>query len=347
MLAIQFFNCYIFENARISRSILLAITVLVNMVNQMLYTRRPTAFVLLLSLVIISLLFLFRETILPVPANQKTSSISNLSKPTKDGIPRNIWQIYFGDIPSGGLDQALWTWISKNSDHSHVLMRNEGADDFVRKHYSSRPDLMDVFLELEVPVLRSDLLRYMILESEGGIYSDLDTTAEKPIAEWIPEEFKSQVSVMVGIEYDQLDAEKLWPGLSLKIQFCQWTLASRKGHPLMTAVVKKVASSIQELAQAKNISIVKLDPTDHEVTQTTGPVIWTTTVFEGLSAAAGKDITFHDITNMTAPRLFGDILVLPINGFGTGQEHSNSDLYGAKDALVRHQFKGSWKHNWP
>lgn len=324
---------------------------LANMAFQILWSRRLAAFISVALILILSLFILFQATdYIALPRRPYTYAFANstysLKQPAKD-IPQNIWQIYFGQIPSGGLDQALWTWISKNPNHSHILIRDEGADAFVRAHYSHRIDILNTFLELNVPVLRSDLLRYMILESEGGIYSDLDTTAERPIEEWIPKEFKSKTRAIVGIEYDQLDAENLWPGLSLKVQFCQWTLASSKGHPLMTRIVEKVAHSIQALAQKKNTSIQKLEPTDHEVTQTTGPVIWTTTVFEGLSDVVGREVTYRDITNITEPHLFGDILVLPINGFGTGQEHSNSNMFGAEDALVRHQFKGSWKHNWP
>ena len=318
---------------------------------QILCARRPAILVSIFSIILLSLIILFQT--IDYAAPRKWSNIETFtnstyySKSSSDYIPRNIWQIYFGDIPACGLDQAMLTCVSKNPSHSHILMRDEGADALIRNHYSNRLDLLNTFLDLNVPVLRSDLLRYMLLESEGGIYSDLDTTAERPIEEWIPEEFRSKTHAIVGIEYDQLDAENLWPGLSLKVQFCQWTLASSRGHPLMARIVEKVAHSIQNLAKEKGTPVQKLEVTDHEVTQTTGPVIWTKTVFEGLSAAVGREVTYRDITNITEPHLFGDILVLPIDGFGTGQEHSNSNKYGAEDALVRHQFKGSWKHNWP
>lgn len=318
---------------------------------QALFARRSVTLLSVLLVIIISPFILFQGTdyaTLPRrPDRNFSPSPIHFSEPYTGRIPHHIWQIYFGAIPEGGFDQALWTWISKNPSYSHVLMRNEGADSFVKHHYANRVDLLNTFLELKVPVLRSDLLRYMILESEGGVYSDLDTTAERPVEEWIPEKFKLKAHAIVGIEYDQLDAENIWPGLSLRIQFCQWTLASSKGHPLMTRIVEKVTNSIQMLAEKKNTSISELEPTDDEVTRTTGPVIWTTTVFEGLSAAVGREVTYSDITNITEPHLFGDILVLPINGFGTGQEHSNSIRNGAEDALVRHQFRGSWKQNWP
>ena len=277
------------------------------------------------------------------PYNTGTSYLAASSTET---IPRNIWQIYFGPIPDD-LDDHLLAWITKNPNHSYVLMRDEGADAFARHHYANRTAILDLFLNLKLPVFRSDLLRYMILESEGGVYSDLDAIAQTPIDKWIPEEFRSRTRAVVGIEYDQLDDKDLWPSLMLKVQFCQWTLAASRGHPLMTMIVNNVADSIQALARKKGTTIADLKPIDDEVTQTTGPVIWTTTVFQGLSAAAGEPITWENITRIESPRLYGDILVLPIDAFGTGQPHSKSTLHGAEDALVKHQFKGAWREHVP
>lgn len=48
------------------------------------------------------------------------------------------------------------------------------------------------------------------------------------------------------------------------------------------------------------------------------------------------------------PTLFGDILILPIDGFGTGQPHSSNLKDGnAETALVEHSFGMSWgKDKW-
>lgn len=294
-------------------------------------------------LFIISFTFVFHR---PPHVHRPQFATSYLPAWSTETIPQNIWQIYFGPIPDD-VDHHLLAWITKNSNHSYVLMRDEGADAFARYHYANRTAVLDLFLNLKLPVFRSDLLRYMILESEGGVYSDLDAIAQTPIDKWIPEEFRSRTRAVVGLEYDQLDDKDLWPSLKLKVQFCQWTLAASRGHPLMTMVVNNVADSIYALARKKGTTVANLKPIDDEVTQTTGPVIWTTTVFEGLSAAMGEPITWRNITGIKSPRLYGDILVLPIDAFGTGQPHSKSTLNGAEDALVRHQFKGAWRDHIP
>jgi hypothetical protein len=83
--------------------------------------------------------------------------------------------------------------------------------------------------------------------------------------------------------------------------------------------------------------------TDEDVLAITGPRGWTLTIYAALSAAAGSNITWHNLTGMREPRLFGDILVLPIDGFATGLPHSGSTREGSPDAMVRHGFSGSWR----
>ena len=41
-------------------------------------------------------------------------------------------------------------------------------------------------------------------------------------------------------------------------------------------------------------------------------------VFEGLSHVTSTNFTYLKVTGLTAPRLVGDVLFLPINAFGSG-----------------------------
>jgi mannosyltransferase OCH1-like enzyme len=40
------------------------------------------------------------------------------------------------------------------------------------------------------------MLRYLILYANGGVYSDIDTKALKPISTWIPEQLKNKVNAV-------------------------------------------------------------------------------------------------------------------------------------------------------
>jgi len=101
------------------------------------------------------------------------------------------------------------------------------------------------------------------------------------------------------------------------------------------------------MAREKHQTIKELDPSDDEVLEVTGPVIWTHAVMDSLSEAIGSTMTYHNKTSVDTARLYRDILVLPINGFGMDQEHSGSARGEAHPAaLAQHRFNRSWMHGW-
>ena len=50
-----------------------------------------------------------------------------------------------------------------------------------------------------------------------------------------------------------------------------------------------------------------------------------------------------NLTGLKSPRLFGDVLVLPIDAFASGVPHSGASPFGSGEAFVTHQFQGSWR----
>lgn len=146
------------------------------------------------------------------------------------------------------------------------------GDNFVVKHFSHDKSIMDTYFALRNPGLKTDLLRYLILWIEGGVYSDLDTWAFKPVDDWVPEHMKTsgkRVGAVVGIEWDQLGGDP-WPAfdggpsdLTHEVQFCQWTLGGAAGHPLFKNAALMSVKRIKALAAARQESIADLDPTGH------------------------------------------------------------------------------------
>lgn len=226
-----------------------------------------------------------------------------------------------------------------------MLVGKEGAENFVREYYSERPDIVQTFVDIRHPIFQSDLLRYMLLQAKGGVYSDIDTTVRKPIRDWIPTILLPKTRAVVGIEYDQLDDPGPSHGFSERISFCQWTLAASPGHPMMANIVEEVVSTLQDMARKNHSTVADLKVHDSQVGDITGPGIWTRVVMDSLSAATNTTVTYRNVTGLKEPRLFGDILILPIDGFGTGQPHSGSSQNDPDTALVRHQFKMSWRHD--
>ncbi|KAI3395249.1 hypothetical protein diail_1602 [Diaporthe ilicicola] len=191
--------------------------------------------------------------------------------------------------------------------------------------------------------LKSDLLRYLILSVKGGVYTDTDTEALQPIDKWVAPEIKEKVKLIVGIEFDQRDGGR-WAEISHALQFCQWTIAAAPGHPIFPDMVAHAVESLKHLSMVYDQSLEDLKPSSFEVMNSTGPAAWTDVVFSHLQLAS-PGLIWQNLSYMSSPQLHGDILVLPIDGFGVGQMHSGSTNDGSnpEGALIRHHFRGSWR----
>jgi alpha 1,6-mannosyltransferase len=234
------------------------------------------------------------------------------------------------------------SWIAKNPDYHYQLLGGPGAEEFVMKHF---PQHLDLYKSIPNTGSKSDLLRYMLLAVEGGIYTDLDTVALQPVDSWIPPHYKDQARVIIGLEYDQRDDDFVFAELHPTIQFCQWTIAAAPGHKIFDNMVQQAVDSLKKFEQEYDLPISNITLKNPEVLSSTGPGAWTDVVFEGLKIADPSITTLKNISRLSEPRLYGDILLLPIDAFGMGQVHSGStrgdDI--PKNALAKHNFRGHWR----
>ncbi|KAL8934127.1 MAG: hypothetical protein Q9216_006060 [Gyalolechia sp. 2 TL-2023] len=258
-------------------------------------------------------------------------------------IPKKIWQINFKHAPSSKLEPFIASWKNSDAEYQHTLLDEQAAKDVVDRHYGKDAEASKTYHELGSWILRSDYLRYLVLAAEGGIYSDIDTQVVKPIDEWYSASADRPVRALVGIEYDQLGDPSLTEGMYMPIQFCQWTLAISAHHPLMVSTVHSVTQAIQKLARSREVALSDLAPTTEEVLYTTGPVKWSQEVFAYLSSMTGTEVTHQHLTGLKEPKLFGDVLILPINAFASGLNHSGSKSKGSNETLVWHTFRNAWK----
>lgn len=204
--------------------------------------------------------------------------------------------------------------------------------------------MIETYRSLANVGMKSDLLRYLLLDVEGGVYSDTDTVALKPIDDWVPLNLKNKVRLIVGVEFDRRDGGA-WADIPHWLQLAQWTVAAAPGHPVFSKMVNRVLQSVTELSKKQGLPVKDLKPGSFDVMTSTGPAAWTDVVFEQLQEHDSSLKTTKDLSFMTEPRLYGDILVLNIDGFGMGQAHSNSTNDGTVPelALVKHRFRGSWR----
>lgn len=197
------------------------------------------------------------------------SSGSQAQRTSAAHIPRKIWQKW--ETPVQGLGEELMrlskSWIDMNPDHRYELLTGDSSLTYVRERYEQYPDIIEVFEQTTDGILRADLIRYLTLLSDGGVYTDIDTDCSRPIGEWIPKDLAEQTGLLLGIEYDSQGGE-IRKDFNIPTQLCQWTLMARPGHPVLQHVVDRVVEKL--LADVR----VKDNVTSHDllyVLETTGP----------------------------------------------------------------------------
>ncbi|KUJ11299.1 uncharacterized protein LY89DRAFT_594840 [Mollisia scopiformis] len=257
-------------------------------------------------------------------------------------IPPKIWQIYLDYTPYAIMPYTSYiqSFITHSPSHTYTLLDAHGALSIISKLSTSKTHahILPLFYAMSRRVLRADFLRYLLLAIEGGVYSDMDTEMLRPLHDWVPDEYKSRTKLIVGLEADQSPPVG---GTTYEVQFCQWTLAGAAGHPALWGMVERILNEVQKRPFESPMKDVEFS--DEEVLDITGPAGWTEVVYEYLSKAAGEEIGWRNLTGMRSPRLFGDILVLPIDAFASGVPHSGASGPGMGEAFVKHQFQGSWR----
>lgn len=280
------------------------------------------------------------------PAKPKAPKLPPVSPQLQTQFPRKIFQTSPSSPASLPPDElpAIQSWTDLNPKHRYEILTHSTAESYILQNFPHDPSIFETFSQISDPILRADMIRYIVLLGDGGVYSDLDTVSLKPIEEWIPDEYRDKANVVVGVEYDKLDGGR-WLDWTLDLQFCTWAILAKPAHPMLHKTVQYAMSQINALARKQNTSVSKLKVSFLEVLDTTGPAAFTTSVFNYLSEMLKEEYTWLNVTRLEKPILVADVLILPINAFGSGQLHSNSRQPTDDDAFVKHLFRGSWKHN--
>ncbi|GAP86649.2 putative glycosyltransferase family 32 protein [Rosellinia necatrix] len=264
-------------------------------------------------------------------------------------IPPKIWQIL---LPRPGSSdgprdaEALSdtpSWLVQNPDYGYTLIGEREADYFVDRHFSADARMQGAWRAVKSPGVKFDLLRYLLLFIEGGVYTDTDTEALKPVDAWIPAQYRHRAKVVIGVEFDRPEGGA-WADAPRGLRFCQWTIAAAPGHPLFAKMAYYTVAALEGIADERQTALGDPELSSLDVTTASSPASWTDVVLEELRLMDSNvtDATYFSGPRSIEPSLVGDILVLPIDGFGMGQPHSNSTNDGSipNTALLRHKFRG-------
>lgn len=262
-------------------------------------------------------------------------------------FPAYIWQTWKYSPAQGEFSEtfreAEASWTVLHPTFVHEVITDSVAVHLIRHLYASVPEILEAYLALPVPVLKADFFRYLILLARGGIYSDIDTAALKPATEWVPTAVpRSSFGLVIGIEADP-DREDWAEWYSRRIQFCQWTIQSKPGHPVLRNIVANITEeTLKRKAEGKLTKDTK------NIVEFTGPALWTDTIFDffndptifDMSTSKGN-ITWHHFTGIKSAKKVGDVIVLPITSFSPGVRQMGAGEDDDEMAFVKHGFEGT------
>lgn len=267
-------------------------------------------------------------------------------------IPRKIWQTW--KVSPLGFEQrdseSAKTWPEKNPNYRYEVLTDDNALEYLEFHYGpdgiNRPDIVDLYRELNITIIKADLIRYLVMYAEGGVYADIDVECLRPIHKFIPERYNEQdVDMIIGVEIDEPAFEN-HPILGSKCKsFCQWTFAAKPRLPVMMRLIENIQEWLHDLSQAKGVPISGLQLDFNEVISGTGPSAFTKAVLDQMTAQNhGKAVTWDEFHDLADSKLVNGILVHNVEAFAAGQGHSDSGNHGSRGALVKHHYHAS---GWP
>jgi len=278
--------------------------------------------------------------------------LSQQSSLTKEvGFPKKIWQTWKVD-PLGFEERDMncaKTWTAKNPGHRYEVLTDNNDMYYVETHFGpagfNRPDIVYMYRSLSARIVKADLLRYLVMYVEGGVYTDIDVEALRPIDRFIPDRYNERdIDMVIGVEIDQPDY-KDHAILGPKSQsFCQWTFMCKPRLPVMMRLVDGIIKWLNDVAKKQQVPISDIFLDFDEVITGTGPSAFTEAVLAEMSARSGKKVTWDTFHNMQESKLVGGVLVLTVEAFAAGQGHSDSGNHDARTALVKHRYHAS---GWP
>lgn len=255
------------------------------------------------------------------------------------GIPEKIW---YKVGPRGmSADSQRWveSCLEQNPSYEFVFLTDVTGDIYVKEKFAYRPDIVETFLALSIPILKADILRYLLLYNEGGIYTDLDVSCNGiPIHDWIPEQYRKNASLVVGWEFD------VGWGEDFLRQFATWTIMAKRGSLHLKTVVEDIMEVIQQQTREHNVTVSELTlDMVGDVVDFTGPRRMTRGILKNLKATLGDEFDEKSLTSLYGSKLVGDVLIMPGYSFAlSSNTYQEEDTKGP--ALVTHHYAGSWKN---
>ena len=162
-------------------------------------------------------------------------------------------------------EKNLEEWKKKNPDYQVILWNKKMADNLLDTKY---PDLKNMYYSYKYNVQRADVIRYLIMNTYGGIYSDLDIYPNYPIGP------------LVNLYEQDDNIEVAFPSSPSVNKFISnFFMISKKDIPFWDLVIKNLQIKAAIKFSGKHLTIMKQ----------TGPM-FINKVFEQYNKEYGKKV---------------------------------------------------------
>ncbi|SMN22494.1 similar to Saccharomyces cerevisiae YGL038C OCH1 Mannosyltransferase of the cis-Golgi apparatus [Maudiozyma saulgeensis] len=283
-------------------------------------------------------------------------------------IPKIIWQTWKtgpsdSAFPSNFRNtQKKWNQRAQDQGYQYSLVTDDAALSLLENLYAECPLILHAYNLLPTVILKADFFRYLILFARGGIYSDMDTVPLKDLNEWgsisgsqmnnqlleqknsfIPYKNvdRDQVShnnnnkknsispgLVIGIEADP-DRDDWQKWYARRIQFCQWTMQAKPGHPLLRELIMNITSTTLHSVKGDSTFIDSKYLNDYNVNYR-----WLrgqNQTYNHSQLKNKKNVDGTDIMNWTGPGIFTDIAF----EYFTNLIQSNKDILLLNPDLIK------------
>jgi len=244
-------------------------------------------------------------------------------------IPRLIHQTVKDkkNIPPD-VQENINSWSEMNPGWKHILYDDDDILEFMEKYH---PDSVDVFKNLDSIVEKTDMWRYAVLDTFGGVYADTDTRCIKPIEKWWGD--NKDAKVIIGLE-DVRDPLRLRQSRFTElVQFCQWAIASVPGHP----IVHYMPYYIYRHMRYEQFGVDRYKDEKVNILHRTGPGIWTEAIFDYIVKEG------YDPRDVIKGSQVDDVLFLGKDSFSYTEPSPEEGEEWPDRVLLLHLFYGSWK----
>ena len=205
------------------------------------------------------------------------------------------------------------TWANLNPLYRHEMMTHERMLGYIQDNFhASHPALEQLYTETKDYMLRTDVLRFLILLVEGGIYSDLDVTCLEPIDSWLDPKVSESAGIVIGVEFDNdLGPDGSTQGGLPLFQFASWTIMAKPNQPFLRYVVDDLIGRLANVTEEEQAKLSM-----QGVLELTGPAALTKAFLAYASEVTGTEVTRTNFSRITQPVTMGEVTVLPVWGFG-------------------------------